>query len=183
MIPSRPIKLYEMRFVQETFKLGKCKLLTQRLKGRKEKNKMVSISHRQRFCELEHKQRRPARLEASALISKLCVRVQSHKQAWKPLPESTNHTERDCAGSHPSSANLTAGGDEQQKDWLYMLTKSHWWIKYIKFPISTFLTTSYQAGLYLIKESLKRKYIVTKFNSFLTALWLLFSQIHYNSEG
>lgn len=105
-----------MRFVQETFKLAKCKLLTQGLKGRKEKNKTVSISHRQRFCELERKQRRPARLEASALISKLRVCVQSHKQASKPLPESTNHTERDCAGSHLLSANLTAGGDEQQKD-------------------------------------------------------------------
>lgn len=45
MIPSRPIKLYEMRFVQETFKLGKWKLLTQRVKRRKEKKKMVSISH------------------------------------------------------------------------------------------------------------------------------------------
>lgn len=157
MIPSSPIKLYEMRFVQETFKLGKCKLLTQRLKGRKEKNKTVSISHRQRFCELERKHQRPTRLETSALISKLRVCMQSHKQAWKPLAESTKDTERGCAGSHPSSANLTAGGDEQQKDQLYILTKSHWWIRCIKFPISTFPTSSYQAGLYLIKEILKRE--------------------------
>lgn len=97
--------------------------------------------------------------------------MQSHKQAWKPLAESTKDTERDCAGSHPSSANLTAGGDEQQKDQLYILDKVTLVNQMAKkFPPSTFPTSSYQAGLYLIKEILKKK---NKLSQTLTASWRL----------
>lgn len=100
-----------MRFVQETFKLGKWKLLTRRVKGRKEKKKMVSISHRQRFCELERKQRRPTWLEVSALISKLRVCVQSHKEIRKTLPKSTE------TQSMTMQAHIRLVPTYQQEEW------------------------------------------------------------------
>lgn len=53
--------------------------------GEEENGKHLS----QRFWELEHKHRRPTWLEVSALISKLRVSMQSHKETRKTLPKST----------------------------------------------------------------------------------------------
>ena len=83
--------------------------------------------------------------------------MQSHKKTRKTLPKSTE------TQSMTMQAHTRLVPTYQQEEWtaerltIHHGKKSHWGITSTGFPVSTFLITNYQTGLYLIKEILKRK--------------------------